>query len=177
MIALDPRYMAARSVLLDALGALEGHGRAVIVVGAQAVYLRTGDLDLAVAPFTTNSDLALDPSQLRVSPLLEAAMGAADFVLTPQGGGVQPGAWQKPAMVEGLEISAPVDLIVPDGVAVAVGRRGARLEIHGSRAARRTKGLEAALLDHSPLVVKALDPSDSRSIRAEVAGPASLFVA
>jgi len=40
---LDPLYVAARSVLLDALTLLAPHGDAVIVVGAQAVYLRTGE--------------------------------------------------------------------------------------------------------------------------------------
>lgn len=42
--ALDPLYVAARRVLLDALTLLAPHGDAVIVVGAQAVYLRTGEL-------------------------------------------------------------------------------------------------------------------------------------
>jgi hypothetical protein len=62
----DPRYVAARRVLLDALTAPEPHGRAFIVVGAQAIYLRTGsaDLSMTVAPFTTDGDLALDPRHL-----------------------------------------------------------------------------------------------------------------
>ncbi len=57
----EAEYVAARKVLLDALMALAPHGRAIIVAGAQAVYLRTGSADLAVAPFTTDGDLALDP--------------------------------------------------------------------------------------------------------------------
>lgn len=36
----DPRYVAARRVLLDALDALAPHRPAVIVAGAQAVYLQ-----------------------------------------------------------------------------------------------------------------------------------------
>ncbi|MHB1783026.1 MAG: hypothetical protein ACYCTE_10115 [Acidimicrobiales bacterium] len=36
---LDPLYVAARRVLLDALILLAPHGKAVIVVGVQAVYL------------------------------------------------------------------------------------------------------------------------------------------
>jgi hypothetical protein len=33
----DPEYVAARRVLLDALEALGGHRRAVVLVGAQAL--------------------------------------------------------------------------------------------------------------------------------------------
>lgn len=47
---VDPIYIEARRVLLDALTALAPQGAAVIVAGAQAVYLRTGDADIAVAP-------------------------------------------------------------------------------------------------------------------------------
>lgn len=38
----DPQYVAARAVLLDALEALGPQRDAVIVVGAQAIYLHTG---------------------------------------------------------------------------------------------------------------------------------------
>jgi hypothetical protein len=64
MNTVDPLYVAARRVLLDALEALAPHGDAVVIVGAQAIYLRTGDGDLTVAPYTTDGDLALDPSRL-----------------------------------------------------------------------------------------------------------------
>jgi hypothetical protein len=69
MSAADPRYVAARCALLDALVALEPHAAAVIIAGAQAVYLHTGTGDLAVAPFTTDADLALDPEHLASDPL------------------------------------------------------------------------------------------------------------
>lgn len=42
---LDPRYVAARRVLLDALTVLASHGDAIILAGAQAVYLHTGTAD------------------------------------------------------------------------------------------------------------------------------------
>jgi hypothetical protein len=45
--APDPLYVLARSALLDALEAL-GHQRdAVILVGAQAIYLHTGEIEVA----------------------------------------------------------------------------------------------------------------------------------
>ena len=44
------------------------HLDAVILAGAQAVYLHTGEGDLAVAPYTTVAGLALDPAILGPEP-------------------------------------------------------------------------------------------------------------
>lgn len=133
---LDPRHVAARRVLLDALTALAPQAGAVIVAGAQAVYLRTGELDLPVAPFTTDGDLALDPSLLVGEPALEALMRGAGFDLVRIDGHVEPGIWEVVVPVGGIDAAVAVDLIVPEGVAVGPGRRGARLGPHGKRAAR-----------------------------------------
>jgi hypothetical protein len=144
----------------------------VILAGAQAVYLRTGDADIAVAPYTKDGDIALDPSKLVDSPTLEAAMRNAGFHL-----GVEPGIWLAQAQIDGEALLIPIDLIVPEGIATGRGRRDARLQGQGERVARRALGLEAALIDHSPMTVTTLDPQDSRSIQAEVAGSAALLVA
>jgi len=174
----DPRYVAARRVLLDALEALAPHGRAVIVAGAQAVYLHTGLSEIGIAPYTTDGDLALDPALLGDEPELEAAMRNAGFeLLEPRPGRPEPGVWVATATVDGERLLIPVDLIVPEGAASGGGRRGARLGPHGRRAARRAVGLEAALVDHSSMTVAALDVADTRSFEVEVAGPAALLVA
>ena len=77
---MDELYIVAREVLLDALVALGPHRDAVILVGAQAVYIRVGDTgDLAVAPYTTDGDLAIDPRLLSDIPPLERALAAAGF--------------------------------------------------------------------------------------------------
>ncbi len=157
MSAVDPRYVAARRVLLDALIALEPHSEALVIAGAQAVYLHTGDGDLAVAPFTTDADLVVDPEQLAPDPLIEAAMTAAGFTLALFGGHVEQGIWTTEVDVAGEPLLVPVDLIVPEAAATVGGRRGARLGVHGRRAARRATGLEAALVDHSPHMITALD--------------------
>jgi hypothetical protein len=75
------------------------------------------------------------------------------------------------------DLLIPVDLIVPEGVASGGGRRDARLAAQGKRVARRALGLEAALIDHSPMTICALSPADPRSVHAEVAGVAALLVA
>ena len=46
MTQVDELYVLARKVLLDALTALGSHRDAIVLVGAQAVYLRVGEADL-----------------------------------------------------------------------------------------------------------------------------------
>lgn len=175
---LDPRYVEARRVLLNALEALAGHDKAIVVAGAQAIYLRTGAGDIAVAPYTTDGDLVVDPTSLSAEPEIEAAMTEAGFHLAiADSGHVEPGIWVTESEVQGEPLLIPVDLIVPEGNAPPGGRRGARLGPHGNKAARRARGLEAALVDKSPMTVSALDPNDRRSITVDVAGDAALLVA
>ncbi len=85
--------------------------------------------------------------------------------------------WHTMTRVGTQDVIIPVDLLVPEGANASAGTRGARLGPHGNRAARRAVGLEAALVDHSPLIVAALDPVDGRQITVEVAGVAALLVA
>ncbi|BCJ38060.1 hypothetical protein Athai_55630 [Actinocatenispora thailandica] len=157
----------ARAALLDSLEALAEQRAAVIVIGAQAVYLRTGGIDVALAEATKDSDVALDPRLLVDVPRVEAAMQDAGFAPDVNG---QPGAWVNP---DGI----PVDLMVPEQLAGAGGRRGARIPPHGSRATRRARGIEAVLVDHDPLVVRSLDSVDQRAVTVNVAGAAALLVA
>ena len=110
-IPMDPRYVQARRVLLDVLSALEDHAHAIIITGAQAVYLRAGATDLAVAPYTTDGDLAVDPRLLGEEPMLEAAMTRAGLSLKERNAGeIQPGTWE----------SREVPILVP----MAVGQPG-----------------------------------------------------
>lgn len=158
----------ARSVLLDALEALAEHRDSLVVIGAQAIYLHTGSVDLPLAETTKDSDIAVDPRTLGDDPRLEEAMRRAGFhrdLATDQ-----PGCWLS---TDGI----PVDLMVPDALAGNGGRRGARIPPHSRHAARRAHGLEAAVVDHAPVEIRALDPSDTRSITVNVAGPAALLVA
>jgi hypothetical protein len=120
---------------------------------------------LAVAEFTTDADLAIDPDGLLSDPRLDAALEKRGFVADA----AQPGIYWS---AEGIE----VDLMVPETLGGA-GRRGARLGPHGNRAARKARGLEAALVDHQTLTLGALAPGDDRAMKARVAGAAALIVA
>lgn len=156
----------ARSVLLDALTALQEHQESIIVIGAQAVYLRTGGIDVALAEATKDSDVVVDPRTLAEDPLLEAVMKAAGFYPSING---QPGAWVSPGGI-------PVDLMVPEALAGS-GRRSVNIPPHGKGTTRRAKGLEATLIDNDVIEVAALDLKDLRVMKAKVAGPAALLVA
>ncbi len=81
----------ARSAHLDALTAIWEHRDSVVVIGAQAIYLHTGAVEVALAEATKDSDLAIDSRSLGSDPLIEAAMTRANFILNPNPG--QPGSW------------------------------------------------------------------------------------
>ena len=49
---IEPLYVVARAALLDALDAIGEQRDAVVLVGARAIYLQTGDADIAVPTFT-----------------------------------------------------------------------------------------------------------------------------
>src|SRR5688500_3924187 len=136
--APDPEYVAARRTLLDALEAVGPQRQATTLIGAQAIYLHTGeDESLSVAPFTSDADLSLDPELLLSEPLIERAMTAAGFVPSPDQSKV--GTWIGPNGV-------PIALMVPEARA-GRGRRGANIPPHAPGTARRVHGLEASLVD------------------------------
>lgn len=175
--APDVRYLEARRVLLDAFDALGPQLGAFVLAGAQAVYLRTGPDSLPVADYTTDGDLALDPTLLVDAPTLGDLMQKGGFKLAVLQGAEEPGIWVAPAMIDGVKAEIAVDLIVPDGVAPPGGTRSARIHPHGKRAARKAVGLEAALVDSDEMTIEALDRADSRSFTIRVAGIAALIVA
>jgi hypothetical protein len=158
----------ARTGLLDALEALKSHLDALVLIGAQAIYLHTGGLEVALAEFTTDGDVALDPELLSSDPLVEEAMSSAGFTPDPRPSAL--GSWISPGGVS-------VDLMVPDAVA-GPGRRGVRVPPHDSKAMRRARGIEATLVDNSTMAIGAPDPAaDGRTFEVAVAGPAALLVA
>ncbi len=170
--APDPLYVAARRTLLDALEAIRDHIEAVVLVGAQAVYVHTGEGELALAPYTTDADLMLDPAILGPTPLVENALEGAGFVQLP----TEVGAWGKDLVVDEMPRRIVVDLLVPEAVG-GPGRRAARIPPHSVRAARKVSGLEGALVDRDHHRVGSLDIDDTRVFELTVAGPGALLVA
>lgn len=174
---MDDVYVAARRVLLDALEAVGPHRVAVTLVGAQTVYLRVGDADIAVAPATTDGDLALNPEDLGAAPPLERLLRAGGFERRRgDDGSPLVGVW---ARTVDLATGAPatVDLLMPETVATAAGRRAARLDGHETGTVLKVPGLESALVDSDTMPVAALEATDERRFDIPVAGPAALLVA
>ena len=117
-------------------------------LGAQAIYLHTGDADFAVAEYTTDADFCVAPKALTDAPLLPGLLEAQGFLP-----GEHPGAWLSP---DGIT----VDLMVPEALAGPSSRRGARLGPHGKRAARRAKGLEGAIVDRKLTTIFRVKPAE-----------------
>ena len=162
----SPEYVAARRVLLEALTLMREQLDAFILVGAQAVYLHAPFGDPRPM-YTTDGDLLIDPDLLTRYPDLGAELQAAGFTLAHHG---NPGHWISP---DGVVI----DLMVASGSLAGSTRRTAPLAGQAVSTARRTDGLELALLDHARMTLTALDPQDARVITLKVAGPAALVVA
>jgi len=160
----EPEYVEARRVLLDALEALQDHLPSLVLVGAQAVYLHAGESDIAVAPYTTDADVAVAPELVADSPLIEDALTKRGFKRREN-----PGIWASKG-------GTTFDMLVPEALA-GPGSRGADLGVHGRHAARRARGLEAALVQNSSLRIGGLDDSDKRTFEILVAGPAALTIA
>jgi hypothetical protein len=134
---VDELYIVARRVLLDALDALGTHRDSVTLVGEQAIYVRVGEADLAVAPYTTDGDLALDPARLAEIPPLERALTDAGFRLeSPNDVGI----WVTDRPAAGKSIEVQVDLLVPSSASPTKGGRAARLTGHGAKVARMRAG-------------------------------------
>jgi hypothetical protein len=167
--------VVARRVLLDALVALKDQSDAVTIVGAQAIYLRSPEVRFsAVASYTSDADLSLDPERLADVPLLEQAMAGAGFVRSIAD---HAGSWVRSERIGDIVADIPVDLLVPEGLSDG-GRRSVRIPPHDKMAARRVPGLEAAVGDSDPMEVRSLAPDvDERVVLAKVAGPAALLVA
>ncbi len=161
----DEIYVQARRVLLDGLEALGPHREAVILVGAQAIYLHTGDAEFALPAFTRDGDLVLDRGALAGDPLIDTVLKDAGFVFSGQ-----PGTWLD-------RDGVPLDLLVPEAVAGAGGRRSVQLDPHDRKAARRVVGLEGALVDNTTMRIGSLDAGDVREFEVRVAGEAALVVA
>lgn len=160
-------YVDARKVLLDTLDLLRAHIAAFILVGAQAVYERTGPTTIGGVARTTDGDFLIDADLLVMDPEMTKTLEDGGF-----SHGLNPGSWKSPSGVA-------IDLMVVPGQSgrTSLSARAAHLPPHGKWSARPTSGLEACLVDHSPMLIRSLDPADRREYELQVAGPSALITA
>lgn len=165
----DPLYVLARKALLDAAGALAAHLDAVVLVGAQAIYVHAEEADLldstlgSVPEYTTDADFSLNPIALGDSPLVTELMAAGGF-----SAGEQPGEWHS---ADGVR----VDLMVPEALAGA-GSRGA---VWATRQAsgRACEGLGGRARRPGPSDTRLAGSGRRPVVAVNVAGPGALLVA
>lgn len=175
----DPARALAHRALLDALYALgPEQSRALVLIGAQAIYHHVGDDDLPVTQYTKDADLAVDPALLAPDPTIESALEGAGFSRTPPPGmnGAQPGQWHR----QSNDRWTQVDLLVPEQVVKRFGiggRRSVKIDPHDKNAITRAAGLEACLVDHAMGTITSLDEGDGRQVEIRIAGRAALVVA
>lgn len=170
---MDELYVLARRVLLDALVALGEHRGAAILAGAQAIYLRVGEGDLAVAPYTTDGDLAIDPGILSAAPPLERGLLAAGFIPRSHD---SVGEWVTSRVArDGGWVDVAVDLLVPPSVSPGKGRRAAHLPGHDARAVRIVRGLDGVLVDRDLMVGNREEETASCTGQGTTVGPTPVF--
>ena len=160
-----PEYVEARRALLDALELLVDQLDALVLVGAQAVYVHAPASIAQQETYTTDSDLAVDPDLLAEVPDVGQVLLDAGYTVREN-----PGTFYN-------SVGIPLDIMVPAGALPLSSRRTAPLPGQNLSTARRTVGLELALIDTAPARLTALDPSDPRNVTIRVAGPAALVVA
>ena len=136
----DPLYVRARTALLDAADALAEQLDALVLVGAQAIYLHTGRAEFAVAEYTTDADFCVAPEVLTDEPLLPGLLEARGFSL-----GQHPGALSAVVTAEAVSQIAPLfgDSQAP-GIGMAV--RAARLSADADVVSASFTALVADLL-------------------------------
>ncbi len=171
----EPLFVGTRRVLMDTLETLGSHRRAVILVGAQAVYLRTQHVRLPASIFTRDADLGIDPARLDAAPELVTLLASAAIEPHPNG---QPGAFIRHiSLSDGRDVGIEIDLMVAAAVAPgAASRRSVTLPDHGKMAFRRTPGLEASLVDSHHMTIRGVG-DDPRSFDILVAGIPALMIA
>lgn len=108
-------------------------------------------------------------SALSDCPTVDAAMRRAGFVLRLGG---NPGQW----VGEG-DVGVDLMVVPQESGRSSPTARSVRIPPHGNDFARQTEGLQAALVDRDPNVIRSLDPGDARSFRVSIAGPAALITA
>jgi hypothetical protein len=164
----DALYRASRKAILEVFHALEAHRNALTLVGAHALYQFTGASELAIVEFTSDADFTISAQIIAKEPHLEEALLAHGFERHRD-----VGRWVSPTGI-------PIDLMVPEAIAGPKRKstsRSAVIEGHGRSIARRTKGLEGALVDRVWKTIRDLDDPSSKGIEVWIAGPAALLVA
>lgn len=163
-------YTIARRTLVEATIALQSLApEAFVLVGAHAVYLRAPENDLGVPAFTLDGDLAVNPTLLTGSRAVRVRLGEAGFDLRERHSGL----YERRGVHVDVQRASRVDIFVPAAFEYAWSSEG-----YDARAVMVQPGLEACLVDRSPMELVTLDDGRPRlSASIHVAGIVALLVA
>jgi hypothetical protein len=162
-------FSLARASLVEAMRALHSISNdGFIVVGAQAVYLRTAALRTTVPPFTLDGDIVADPRLVRRPRFILQTLENAGFTLRGHSG-----LYHRAATPIELRRGTEIDIFVP-------GRFDNYWELEGfnradATAVMKQDGLELALFDKSTMDLTSEDGTSG--IPVLVAGILALTVA
>jgi len=163
-------YAISRETLIDAIEALKRlSSEGFVLVGAQAVYLRSPEIELPIPPFTLDGDVVVDPRKIRRPRAILESLETAGFTLRGHNGLYH----RKNAPLDQLR-ATEIDVFVP-------ARFDSEWEMDGfsardASAVMSQEGLELALVDHSPMLMEAVGES-RLPLLVEVAGIGALVVA
>ncbi|HEY0383522.1 MAG TPA: hypothetical protein VGC72_15135 [Candidatus Elarobacter sp.] len=139
------------------------------LVGTHAVYLRAPENDLGIPAFTLDGDLAVNPNLVAGSRAVRARLAEVGFDLRD----LQSGLYERRDADIGVRRAARVDIFVPAAFEYAWSSEG-----YDARAAMVQPGLEACLVDCSPMELATLDDGGPRlTASVHVAGIVALLVA
>jgi hypothetical protein len=162
-------FKLSRLSLTDAMRALRTISEnGFIVVGAQAVYLRTSAIHTSVPPFTLDSDIVANPRLIRRPRVILQTLESAGFTLRGHSG-----LYHRESLPVELRRGTEIDIFVP-------ARFENDWELEGFNrqdaiAVMKQEGLELALFDNSPLDLVSEDEALNTSVL--VGGTLALAVA
>lgn len=163
-------YALSRRTLVDAVLALHALSPAAFVlVGAHAVHLRAPSNELGLPAFTFDGDITVNPRKITGSRAIRVCLEGVGFDLRD----LQSGLYERRGVQPEIRHAARVDVFVPAEFEYAWSADG-----YDPRAAMVQPGLEACLVDYSPVELATLDDGGpTRTATVQVAGIVALLIA
>jgi hypothetical protein len=163
-------HALSRRTLVEAVTALQALSPvAFVLVGAHAVYLRAPENELGLPAFTFDGDVVVNPTQIPRSRAVRACLEQVGFDLRDRHSGL----YERPGADPDMRRATRIDVFVPAAFEYAWSADG-----YDARAAMVQPGLEACLVDCSPMELMTLDDGGVRlSATVHVAGIVALLAA
>ena len=142
-------YAISRRTLVDAVVALQALSPVgFVLVGAHAVHLRAPENELGLPALTFDGDVAVHPKHVPESRAVRIRLAEIGFDLRE----LQSGLYERPQAHVDVRRATRIDVFVPAAFEYAWSAEG-----YDARAAMVQPGLEACLVDRSPMELTTLD--------------------